>query len=121
MERGAEPGSRQALPTLLQESAEPWLSQPQHSSWPWARGAEGGWMGMKANTHLEVPPVNWAIIHTTLAGSSLLLLSQNQQQQTGRTPSLLGVGRLMWQGAAAEGELSNEGTDPLLLGCSAWL
>lgn len=39
-------------------------------------------MGMKANTHLEVPPVNWAIIHTTLAGSSLLLLSQNQQQQT---------------------------------------
>lgn len=39
-------------------------------------------MGMKANTHLEVPPVNWAIIHTTLAGSSLLLPSQNQQQQT---------------------------------------
>jgi len=39
-------------------------------------------MDMKANTHLEVPPVNWAIIHTTLAGSSLLLLSQNQQQQT---------------------------------------
>lgn len=36
---------------------------------------------MKANTHLEVPPVNWAIIHTTLAGSSLLPLSQNQQQQ----------------------------------------
>lgn len=39
-------------------------------------------MGMKANTHLEVPPVNWAIIHTTLAGSSLLPLSQNQQQQS---------------------------------------
>lgn len=39
-------------------------------------------MGMKANTHLEVPPVNWAIIHTTLAGSSLLPPSQNQQQQT---------------------------------------
>lgn len=40
-------------------------------------------MGMKANTHLEVPSVNWAIIHTTLAGSSLLLLSQNQQQTVG--------------------------------------
>lgn len=45
-------------------------------------------MGMKANTHLEVPPVNWAIIHTILAGSSLLLLSQNQQQQTVGVPHL---------------------------------
>lgn len=73
-------------------------------------------MGMKANTHLEVPPVNWAIIHTILAGSSLLLLSQNQQQQIiGRTSSLLGVGRLVWQGGAAEGKLSSEPTAPGLL------
>lgn len=32
MERGAEPGSEQALPTLLHELAEPWLSHPHHFS-----------------------------------------------------------------------------------------
>lgn len=33
MERGAEPGSRLALPTLLRKLAEPWLSHPHLSLW----------------------------------------------------------------------------------------
>lgn len=75
-------------------------------------------MGMKANTHLEVPPVNWAIIHTTLAGSSLLLLSQNQQQQTvGVLHPRAERGSMCGEVGLREGRLSSEGTDPLL-GCS---
>lgn len=66
-------------------------------------------MGMKANTHLEVPSVNWAIIHTTRAGRSLLLRSQNQQQPVG-----------MLQPSRGSGGQSGHGGQVPLPGGSAW-
>lgn len=76
-------------------------------------------MGMKANTHLEVPPVNWAIIHSALAGSSLLPLSQNQQQPSVGEPQR----RSEQGGPCAEVGLrragQQRGNGPLL-GGSAW-
>lgn len=80
---------------------------------------------MKANTHLEVPAVNWAIIHTTLAGSSLLPPSQNQQQQAVGVLRPGACGELGSRGQAERGHgcpgLRGGGSPARCWGCGAQL